>query len=49
MSGHALEQGIDPGLDGYLTLTFPIWLIRADPRYVAAKILQALTEAGYRP
>lgn len=43
-----MERDIDFGLDGYRTLRFPAWLIRADPEYVAHKILEALFLAGYR-
>jgi very-short-patch-repair endonuclease len=43
-----MERDIDLGLDGYLTLRFPAWLVRADPEYVARKIIEALRRAGYR-
>lgn len=43
-----MERDIDLGLNGYLTLRFPAWLIRAEPEYVARKILEALRRAGYR-
>jgi hypothetical protein len=38
----------DIGLDGYQTLRFPAWLIRANPEYVARKILEVPRRAGYR-
>jgi very-short-patch-repair endonuclease len=31
-----MERDIDLGLDGYLTLRFPAWLVRANPEYVGA-------------
>jgi hypothetical protein len=43
-----MERDIDLGLNGYLTLRFPAWLIRAEPEYVARRILEALRRAGYR-
>jgi hypothetical protein len=43
-----MERDIDLGLDGYLTLRFPGWLVRANPEYVARRILEALGRAGYR-
>jgi hypothetical protein len=43
-----MERDIDLGLDGYLTLRFPGWLVRANPEYVAHRILEALRKAGYR-
>jgi uncharacterized protein DUF559 len=43
-----MERDIDLGLDGYLTLRFPAWLVRTNPEYVAGKILEALRRAGYR-
>ncbi len=43
-----MERDIDLGLDGYLTLRFPAWLVRANPEYVARRILEALCKAGYR-
>jgi very-short-patch-repair endonuclease len=42
-----MERDIDLGLDGCQTLRFPAWLVRANPGYVAAKILKALRRAGY--
>ena len=43
-----MERDIDLSLDGYQTLRFPAWLIRANPERVARKILEALRRAGYR-
>jgi len=43
-----MERNIDLGLDGYLTLRFPAWLVRKAPEYVARRILQALRRAGYQ-
>jgi hypothetical protein len=43
-----MERDIDLGLDGYLTLRFPAWLVRTDPGYVAQRTLEALRKAGYR-
>ena len=43
-----MERDIDLSLDGYQTLRFPAWLIRANPGYVARRILAALHRAGYR-
>jgi hypothetical protein len=43
-----MERDIDLGLDGYLTLRFPAWLVRTNPEYVARRILEALRKAGYR-
>ena len=43
-----MERDIDFGLDGYQTLRFPAWLVRANPEYVARKILEVLRRAGYR-
>jgi hypothetical protein len=43
-----MERDIDLGLDGYLTLRFPAWLVRTDPRCVAGRILEALRKAGWR-
>jgi hypothetical protein len=37
-----MERDIDLGLDGYLTLRFPAWLVRTDPEHVARRILEAL-------
>jgi hypothetical protein len=42
-----MERDIDLGLDGYQTLRFPAWLVRADPGYIARKVLDALRRAGY--
>jgi very-short-patch-repair endonuclease len=42
-----MERDIDLTLDGCQTLRFPAWLVRANPGYVAGKILQALRRAGY--
>jgi hypothetical protein len=41
-----MERDIDLGLDGYLTLRFPGWLVRTNPEYVARRILEALGKAG---
>ena len=41
-----MERDIDLGLNGYLTLRFPAWLVRTDPGYVARRILKALRKAG---
>jgi hypothetical protein len=41
-----MERDIDLGLDGFLTLRFPGWLVRANPDYVAHRILEALRTAG---
>jgi len=43
-----MERDIDLSLDGYQTLRFPAWLVRANPEYVARKILEALRHAGYQ-
>jgi very-short-patch-repair endonuclease len=43
-----MERDIDLGLDGYQSLRFPAWLVRANPEYVARKILEALRRAGYQ-
>jgi hypothetical protein len=43
-----MERDIDLGLDGYLTLRFPGWLVRTRPQYVARRVLDALRRAGYR-
>jgi hypothetical protein len=43
-----IERDIDLGLDGYLTLRFPAWLVRTNPEHVASRVLKALREAGYR-
>lgn len=43
-----MERDIDLGLDGYLTLRFPAWLVRTNPGKVARRILEALRIAGYR-
>jgi hypothetical protein len=43
-----MERDIDLGLDGYLTLRFPAWLVRTNPGNVARRILEALRKAGYR-
>ena len=43
-----MERDIDLGLDGYQTLRFPAWLVRANPAHVARKILEALRRAGYQ-
>jgi hypothetical protein len=43
-----MERDIGLSLDGYLTLRFPAWLVRTDPEYVARRILEALSRAGYR-
>ena len=43
-----MERDIDLGLDGYQTLRFPAWLVRANPEYVARKILEALRRVGYQ-
>jgi very-short-patch-repair endonuclease len=43
-----MERDIDLGLDGYQTLRFPAWLVRANPEYVARKILEALRRAATR-
>ena len=40
-----MERDIDLGLDGYLTLRFPAWLVRTNPAYVARRILEALRKA----
>ncbi len=40
-----MERDIDLGLDGYLTLRFPAWLVRTNPEYVARRILEALRKA----
>ena len=37
-----MERDIGLGLDGYLTLRFPAWLVAADPEHVARRILEAL-------
>jgi uncharacterized protein DUF559 len=42
-----MERDIDLGLDGYQTLRFPAWLVRANPGYVASRILDALHRARY--
>jgi very-short-patch-repair endonuclease len=42
-----MERDIDLTLDGCQTLRFPAWLVRANPEYVAGKILEALRRAGY--
>ena len=41
-----MERDIDLGLDGYLTLRFPAWLVRTNPEYVARRIREALRRAG---
>ena len=43
-----MERDIDLGLDGYLTLRFPAWLVRKAPEYVARRILEALRRTGYQ-
>ena len=43
-----MERDIDLGLDGYLTLRFPAWLVRTSPEYVARRIREALRRAGWR-
>ena len=43
-----MERDIDLGLDGYLTLRFPAWLVRTDPEHVARRIREALRRAGWR-
>jgi very-short-patch-repair endonuclease len=43
-----MERDIDFVLDGYQTLRFPVWPIRANPECVTHKILEALHRAGYR-
>jgi hypothetical protein len=43
-----MERDIDLGLDGYLTLRFPGWLVRTNPEYVARRILEALRKADYQ-
>jgi very-short-patch-repair endonuclease len=43
-----MERDIDLGPDGYLSLRFPAWLVRANPGYVARRTLEALRKAGYR-
>jgi hypothetical protein len=43
-----MERDIDLGLDGYLTLRFPAWLVRTNPEHVARRVLKALREGGYR-
>jgi hypothetical protein len=43
-----MERDIDLGLDGYLTLRFPAWLVRTNPEHVARRILEALRTAGWR-
>jgi hypothetical protein len=43
-----MDRDIDLGLDGYLTLRFPAWLVRANPEYAARRILAALSRAGHR-
>jgi hypothetical protein len=43
-----MERDIDLGLDGYLTLRFPAWVVRANPEHVARRVLKALREGGYR-
>lgn len=42
-----MERDIDLGLDGYQTLRFPAWLVRANPGLVARKVIQVLRRAGY--
>jgi hypothetical protein len=43
-----MERDIDLGLDSYLTLRFPAWLVRTDSAYVAHRILEALCTIGYQ-
>ena len=43
-----MERDIHLSLDGYQTLRFPAWLIRANPEYVARKILEVPRRAGDR-
>jgi hypothetical protein len=43
-----MSRSNDLTLDGYRVLRFPAGVIRYQPEYVAAKIRQALREAGYR-
>jgi hypothetical protein len=43
-----MKRDIDLGLDGYLTLRFPAWLVRTNPEHVARRVLKALREGGYR-
>ncbi len=43
-----MERDIDLGRDGCQVLRFPAWLVRANPEYVARKILEALRRAGYQ-
>lgn len=43
-----MDRGNDLTLEHYHVLRFPAWVIRYQPEYVAAKIRQALREAGYR-
>ena len=40
--GNSLQTG------GHRVLRFPAWVVRRRPVYVAAEILSALREAGYR-
>ena len=43
-----MERGNGLQVDGYHVLRFPAWVVRRRPEYVAAEILRALREAGYR-
>lgn len=43
-----MDRNNDLTLGHYRVLRFPAWVIRYQPGYVAAKIRQALREAGYR-
>jgi Protein of unknown function (DUF559) len=42
-----MDRGNDLTLDHYRVMRFPAWMIRCNPGVVAAKIRQALREAGY--
>lgn len=43
-----MDRGNDLTLEHYRVMRFPAWIIRYQPEYVAAKIRQALRDAGYR-
>jgi len=43
-----MDRGNGLQVGGYRVLRFPAWVVRQQPEYVAAEILRALREAGYR-
>lgn len=43
-----MERDNDMSADGYEILRFPAWVVRAQPDYVARKIIEALQRHGYQ-